>query len=148
MLTLWNLLCKYDFIHSSDRWSKLYNRSFFSKIPWFTKSKAFRKSKKVTPVILPWSISFSHVSVIFVSAVWQEWNCLKPDCSLCKRSCVERKSRSCDAMCFSNSFDIVGRIESTEVDRRTWLHVPSLGDSLVHQQWHSPSSWNSNRTFY
>ena len=24
------------------------------------------------------------------------------------------------------------RYESTEVDRRTWLHVPS-GDSLVHQ---------------
>ena len=21
-------------------------------------------------------------------------------------------------------------------------------DSLVHQQWHSPSSWNSNRDFY
>ena len=39
------------------------------------------------------------------------------------------------------------RYESTEVDRRTWLHVPS-GDSLVHQQWHSPSSWNIKRDYY
>ena len=39
------------------------------------------------------------------------------------------------------------RYESTEVDRRTWLHVPSE-NSLVHQQCHSPSSWNMNRDFY
>ena len=24
----------------------------------------------------------------------------------------------------------------------------ALGDSLVHQQWHSPSSWNMKRDFY
>ena len=32
------------------------------------------------------------------------------------------------------------RHESTEVGRRAWLHAPS--GTLVHQQWHSPSSWN------
>ena len=31
--------------------------------------------------------------------------------------------------------------ESTEVERRIWLHVPS-GGTLVHQQWHSPSGWS------
>ena len=47
------------------------------------------------------------------------------------------------------------RYESTEVDRRIWLHVQrinrgwpqnmatcAVGDSLVHQQWHSQRSWN------
>ena len=38
--------------------------------------------------------------------------------------------------------------ESTEVDGRTWLTNCALGDSLVHQQWHSPSSWNIKRDFW
>ena len=38
------------------------------------------------------------------------------------------------------------RYESTDVDRRTWLYVP-LCDSLVHQQWHLPSSWNIKKDF-
>ena len=29
------------------------------------------------------------------------------------------------------------RYKSTKVDRRTWLHVPSGKNSLVHQQSHS-----------
>ena len=36
------------------------------------------------------------------------------------------------------------RYESAEVDRRTWLHDPSL----VYQSWHSPSSLNIKRDFY
>ena len=28
------------------------------------------------------------------------------------------------------------------------LATCALGDSLVHQQWHSPSSWNMKRDFY
>ena len=42
------------------------------------------------------------------------------------------------------------RYESTEFDRRSWLHVHvSFGDSLVRQQWRSPSSWNTKkRDFY
>ena len=38
---------------------------------------------------------------------------------------------------------ILKRYKSTEVDRRIWLHVPS--ETLVHQQWHSPGSWNFKR---
>ena len=36
------------------------------------------------------------------------------------------------------------RYESSEVE----VGYMALGDSLVHQQWHLPSSWNLRRDFY
>ena len=46
----------------------------------------------------------------------------------------------------TENFDALKRYKSTEDDRRIWLHVHV--DSLVHQQWHSSSSWNIKRDFY
>ena len=47
----------------------------------------------------------------------------------------------------TENFDALKRNESTEGDRKN-LATCALGNSLIHQQWHSPSSWNIKRDFY
>ena len=46
----------------------------------------------------------------------------------------------------TENFDALKRYDSTEVERRTWLHVPSGTPWSTSSD--SPSSWNMNRDFY
>ena len=61
-----------------------------------------------------------------------------------KRDGVINPQNSISITFNTENFDALNCYESTEVDHRTFV----LGDSLIHQQWHSPSSLNIKGDFY
>ena len=107
----WYLLERYDCIHAIARESNLCSRSFCNKISWSTTSNAFRKSKKIAPVISPLSMLLSHLSKRLISAVLHEWFYRNPDCDLCKMLYLCKYANRCFVMCFSIIFDKTGSTE-------------------------------------
>ena len=56
-------------------------------------------------------ISDSQVSISSVTAVWQEWFGLNPDCFWQNKPSTRKCFITCSLICFSDGFDKKGRIE-------------------------------------
>ena len=102
--------CKQDRKKAILAMLKLYVDSFFSKISWWTRSKALRKSRNTAPDIWRLLKAESQVSVKRVTAVWQECPHRKPDWKEWKSWCVSKKSVKCLWMCLSTGFVRTDRI--------------------------------------
>ncbi len=69
----------YDLNQYNAEEENLYAESLFINIWWSTMSKAFLKSRKMEPTILPSSMLFVHSSTSLINVVWQECFCRNPD---------------------------------------------------------------------
>ena len=72
---------------------------------------------------------------ITTQSISKSWKMMPKNCRnklKQKGSCNKPTKFQFQSILTQKKIDALERYESTEVDRRTWLHVPS-GDSLVHQ---------------